>query len=98
MPSLLRFWTQWKWFEKVDKTAQNGHFTVHIVSTGTWCFALLLVLILVLSVPRKSGVPRAAETGTKLQLKGMQKMSYITVQEAAEKWGVSERLVRRYCA
>lgn len=25
-------------------------------------------------------------------------MSYITVQEAAEKWGVSERLVRRYCA
>jgi len=25
-------------------------------------------------------------------------MSYITVQEAAKKWGISERLVRRYCA
>lgn len=25
-------------------------------------------------------------------------MSYITAQEAAEKWGISERLVRRYCA
>lgn len=98
MPSLLRFWTQWKWFKKVDKTAQNGHFTVHIVSTGTWCYALFLVLILVLSVPRQSGVPRVTETGTKLQLKGMQRMSYITVQEAAEKWSVSERFIRRYCA
>jgi len=25
-------------------------------------------------------------------------MNYMTVQEAAQKWGVSERLVRRYCA
>ena len=58
-----------KVMKKLDKTTQNGHFTVHIVSTGTWCFALFLVLILVLSVPQKSGVPRVAETGTKLQLK-----------------------------
>ena len=31
------------------------------------------------------------------QLKGTDKMNYITVKEIAEKWNVSMRLVYRYC-
>ena len=97
MPSLLRFWTQWKWYEKVDKTAQIGHFTVHFVSTGTWCFALFLVLILVLKVLSKLKSSELTETDTKNQLKGTVKMNYISPKEAAQKWGVSERMDCRYC-
>jgi len=97
MPSLLRFWTQWKWYKKVDKTAQIGHFTVHFVSTGTWCFALFLVLILVLKVPSKLKSSELTETDTKNQLKGTAKMNCISPKEAAQKWGVSERMVCRYC-
>ena len=26
------------------------------------------------------------------------KMSYISVKEASEKWGITERVVRQYCA
>ena len=51
------------------------------------------------SVPRKLKVFRGhRDLVLKKSVERKTIMSYITVQEAAKKWGISERLVRRYCA
>ena len=51
------------------------------------------------SVPRKFKVFRGHRNLVlKKSVERKTIMSYITVQEAAKKWGISERLVRRYCA
>lgn len=70
---------------------------------------MILVLILVLKVPQKQSVPSLCFwrfvlvptvpgiTNLNTQLKGTIEMNYMTANQAAERWGVSEEIVRRYC-
>ena len=92
MPSVLRFWTQWNLLEYLDKTALFRHILGSFVSTGTMRFALIPVQL------RYEVFRGHWNLVLKKSVERKTIMSYITVQEAAKKWGISERLARRYCA